>query len=432
MTLPHDIEETTPSPESVIQERIARPELPVYGGYAICRDGKVVFIKGAIPGELVEIFVEEKKRDYSVATARRILEPSPYRRTPPCPVFGTCGGCQLQFMGYEKQVSVKEEILLDALRRIGEMDITLMPSMVGKEFRYRHRAQLKVSAHGAIGFYREGTREVVDIEECPLMVDEINGFLGKVRGLDLRGVRELHVSSGDSMSLLIKGTAAEDTLQGFMERGISGIAFENGDSMGKDYVTLDLNGLKYSVTPWSFFQSHWSLNREVVAEMIRELTSMGPTRILDLYAGAGNFALPLSRVAQEVVAVEENPAAVEDGKRNLILNGIKNCAFIHGTVGKNLRSRKKGSVARLFEEAPYGCIIIDPPRTGLPADCIKEVMDAGSERVVYVSCNPATLARDLKKMREHYEVESIRMVDFFPNTYHIEALTFLRRKVSHA
>lgn len=428
----HEIEKKVVPSQGAIPQNIVRAEMPVYGGYVICREGKIVFIKGAIPGELVEIFVEEKKKDYSLATTRHIIEPSPYRRKPPCPVFGTCGGCQLQFMEYEKQVSVKEEILLDALKRIGEMDATLMPPMVGKEFGYRHRAQLKVSARGAIGFYREGTREVVDINQCPLMVDEINGFLGKVRGLNLKGVRELHVSSGDSMTLLIKGTVAEDTLQGLMETGISGIAFENGDSMGKDYVTLALNGLSYSVTPWSFFQSNWSLNREVVAEVIRQLTPMGQTRILDLYAGAGNFSLPLSRIAQEVVAVEENSAAVEDGKRNLVLNSIKNCTFVHGSVGKNLASKKKDAVTRLFEDAPFGCITIDPPRTGLPSDCVKKVMDTASERIVYVSCNPATLARDLKKMREHYEVESVRMVDLFPNTYHIEVLTFLRRKATHA
>jgi len=307
-----------------------------------------------------------------------------------------------------------------------------MPSMVGREFRYRHRAQLKVSPRGAIGFYKEGTREVVNIEECPLLVDEINAFLGKVRGLDLKGVRELHVSSGDTMTLLIKGDVAEDTLQGFMETGISGIAFENGESVGKDYITLDLNGLRYSVTPWSFFQSHWSLNKEIVAEVTGQLTPMGQTRVLDLYAGAGNFSLPLSHVVQEVVAVEENSAAVEDGKRNLVLNGIKNCTFVHGTVGKNLASKKKDAVTRLFEEAPYGCIIIDPPRTGLTTDCVKKVTDTGSERIVYISCNPATLARDLKRMRGRYNVESVRMVDFFPNTYHIEALTFLRRKESHS
>ena len=432
MTLHHEIEETGVPLQSENPQGIVRAEVPVYGGYVICRDGKIMFIRGAIPGELVEVFIEQKKKDYSLATTRHIIEPSPFRRKPPCPVFGTCGGCQLQFMEYEKQVSVKEEILLDALRRIGEMDITLMPSMTGKEFRYRHRAQLKVSARGAVGFYKEGTRDVVDIEECPLVVDEINGFLRKVRDVDLRGVRELHVSSGDTMTLLVKGTISEDALQGFMDRGISGIALENGESLGKDYVTLDLNGLRYSVTPWSFFQSHWSLNREVVAEVIGQLIPMEQTRVLDLYAGAGNFSLPLSRIAQEVVAVEENAAAVEDGKRNLMLNGIKNCTFVHGSVGKNLVSRKKDVMTRLFEEAPYGCILIDPPRTGLPADCIKKVMDAGSERIVYVSCNPATLARDLKKMRGQYEVESVRMVDFFPNTYHIEALTFLRRKASHA
>lgn len=407
---------------------ILKAETPAYGGFVIARDGKVIFIRGAVPGELVEVVIEEKKRDYSTGSVRHILEASPSRREPPCRVFGICGGCQLQFMEYGRQVSVKEEILRDAMKRIGNLDVVLMPSLAGEEFGYRHRGQFKVSHDGVIGFYREGTRDVVPVDECPVMVREINDVVRKLSRVNLRGVKELHMVSGDTVAVLVKGTPDDDTVQVLFDSGVSGIAFENGDSLGKDYITLDLNGLKYSVTAWSFFQSHWSLNRAVVDAVKEGLSPLENRRVLDLYAGAGNFSLPLSLLTKEVTAVEENRYAVEDCRRNVVLNGIKNCNVVELPVEKSLEGKKKHLAAKLFGETHYDVIVIDPPRTGLTSEGLKRIVEAGSERIVYVSCNPPTLARDIRKMRDTYDVESMRMVDFFPNTYHIEALTFLKRR----
>lgn len=427
---PHENMPDKESPRNEAASLILKAETPVYGGYVMGRDGKVIFIRGAIPGELVDVSIEEKKRDYSIASVRNVIEPSPSRREPPCRIFGICGGCQLQFMEYDKQVSMKEEILLDAMRRIGDAEVTLMPSLAGKEFGYRHRGQFKVSPEGVIGFYREGTREVIPVGHCPVMAPGINGLLQKLRSADLKGVKEIFMASGDTTAILVKGAMPDEAAQSLLDSGLSGLAFENGDSLGKDYITLDLNGLKYSVTPWSFFQSHWSLNRTVVETVVRELSPLENKNILDLYAGAGNFSLPLSLQAQEVTAVEENSYAVEDGRRNVMLNSAKNCAFVQMSVEKILGSRKKQQAAKLFGEAHYDIIVLDPPRAGLTSECLRKVVEAGSERIVYISCNPATLARDVKKMREKYEIESIRLVDFFPNTYHIEALVFLRRRVA--
>ncbi|HXX57782.1 MAG TPA: class I SAM-dependent RNA methyltransferase [Thermodesulfovibrionales bacterium] len=402
-----------------------RAESPVYGGYAIGRDGKVVFIRGAIPGELVEVAIEEKKKDYSIATARNILEPSPSRREAPCRVFGLCGGCQLQFVEYEGQVSMKEEIIRDTMRRIGGLDVQLLPPLTDREFRYRHRAQFKVSPKGEVGFYREGTRDILRIEECPVMVDEINGALRELRGIGLTGLKEISVIFGDTLAAIVKGDVTDELVQGVLDAEIAGIAFENGDSQGKDYITLDLNGLKYSVTPWSFFQSHWSLNRKVVETVVERLAPLSGKKVLDLYAGAGNFALPLSVGAEEVIAVEENRFAAEDGKRNAMLNGIKNCRFIGLSAEKSLERGGKRRGEKLLGESSYDIVVLNPPRPGLTRDCLKKVLDLGAKKVVYLSCNPATLARDLKKMNDRYDLESLALIDFFPNTYHIESLAFL-------
>lgn len=428
MTLQQEIEGKRGTWGKGVTLRIIRAESPVYGGYVIGRHEKVVFIKGAVPGELVEASIDERKRDYSVASVKDVIEPSPFRREPPCSIFGICGGCHLQFIAYEKQVTMKEEILLDALKRIGDINISLMPSIIGGEFRYRRRAQFKVSNDGLIGFYKEGTREVVPVEECPLMVDEINVILKRLKVMYLKGVKEVHVSSGDTVTLLVKGELSEETAQELLEKGVSGIAFENEDSIGKDYITLDLHGLKYTVTPWSFFQSHWSLNKVVVDTVINELAPIENKRVLDLYAGAGNFSLPISSHAKEVVAVEDNYYAVEDGRRNAMLNGIRNCNFVRMTVEEILGGGKKQKPERLFGEAQFDTVILDPPRTGLTSDCVRKMLEIGIEEIVYLSCNPATLARDIKKLKDKYEIRSIRMIDFFPNTYHIETLVFLKKK----
>ena len=346
MTVPQGTVDKAATPETEASPYVVRAETPVYGGYVIVRDGKVLFIKGAVPGELVEVSIEEKKKDYSIAAVHSVLEPSSSRRRPPCPVFGICGGCQLQFMEYGRQVSIKEEILLETMKRIGTVDAVLSPSLTAHEFRYRHRGQFKVSRKGDIGFYHEGTRDVVPVEECPLMVDGINAALRGLRKADLRGVKEIQITSGDTQTLMIKGQMSDDTSQLLIESGVSGIAFDNGDSLGKDYISLDLNGLKYTVTPWSFFQSNWALNCVVVDAVTKQLSPLENKRILDLYAGAGNFSLPLALGASEVTAVEENPAAIEDGRRNAMLNSIRNCRFVNLSVEKSLEGKKKQQVEK--------------------------------------------------------------------------------------
>lgn len=400
-----------------------RVETPVYGGFVLGKDGKVIFIKGAIPGELVEITIKETRKDYSVGEVTTVIEPSEFRREPPCPYFGLCGGCQLQFIRYERQVTIKEEILKESLKRIGGIQVEDISSLIDKEFFYRHRVQLKISHDGRAGFFREGTREVVPIDKCLISTEPINDLLLRLKGIDLRGIKELHVISGDTISILVKGKVAEDTLQAILDSGVSGIAFENGESIGKDYITLDLDGIKYTVTAWGFFQGHWSLNRKLINLIIERLSPLDSKKVLDLYSGAGNFSLPLSKRASEVVSIEENVYAVEDGKRNLMINGIKNCLFIQSSVDAIFRNRRRWKVV---DGRRYDIVVIDPPRPGLSSEICKGLLDLGSERIVYVSCSPPTLARDLKRLKEGYEIESVIMVDFFPNTYHIEAVVFMR------
>jgi 23S rRNA (uracil1939-C5)-methyltransferase len=390
--------------------------MPAYGGFSLARDEKVIFIKGAIPGEVVEVRIEEKKRDYSIASVVGVVEPSEHRVEPRCRVFGTCGGCQLQFVSHEKQLDMKNEILLDSLVRIGGIEAVPEAAFSAAQWNYRYRAQFKVSRSHDIGFFRESSREVVTFDSCPLMNDEMNALLRKMKEKDVaHNLTDIHVALGDTPVVLLKGRDYDTAgFEKFVDIGISGIAYNGAVFYGGAYTGFDLNGLRYTVSPSTFFQSHWDLNRKVVDAVVSRLAPLEGKHVLDLYAGAGNFSLPLAGHADEVVAVEENVPAADDGMRNLELNSISNCRIVRSSAEK-YKMRKK-----------FDVIVLDPPRLGLTSEVVRKILENPSDEIVYISCNPSTLARDLKKLREKYELRSVTQIDFFPQTYHIESISFLQ------
>jgi 23S rRNA (uracil1939-C5)-methyltransferase len=398
--------------------QILKSTTPAYGGYSIARDDKVILIRGAIPGEVVEAEIEERRKDYSLARVVQVVEPSEHRVEPLCRVFGTCGGCQLQFISYEKQLQMKEEILADSLGRIGKLELPLGETLSDAQWHYRLRAQFKVSKTGEAGFFREASREVVSFDDCPLMCPEINTLLAKIKEKELtRNLSDIHIAAGETPVALLKGKDFDTSLlDDFVNAGLSGISYNDSVSYGGAYTSFDLNGLRYTVSPRTFFQAHWELNRKVAGFVAEQLMPLEGRSILDLYAGAGNFSLPLASLGGKVTAVEENSHATEDGRRNIELNGIGNCRIIKSSAEKYKLGGK------------FDVLLLDPPRPGLTSEVARKIMENPADRIVYISCNPATLARDLKKLREKYDIESVRLIDFFPNTYHIEAIAFLAVK----
>lgn len=401
-----------------------KAERAAYGGITIGRSGgKVVMITGAIPGETVEVRIDLEKKDYSTATVVRVVEPSPDRVVPECHCFGSCGGCHLQHIEYARQVTLKQEVLADCLRRMAGLGPNFQPPLTSPPWGYRRRAQFKVS-RGKAGLYRGKTRDVIDMDSCPVMAPEVNAMLARARGL-IKGldVRELHISCGEGPVALVR--VGEGSKSGWdrladsmLGCGFAGVFVETGRKKalkyGRGFTTFGLGGLSYTVSPMSFFQSNWGVNRDLVRAVVDGLGPLDGKTVLDLYSGAGNFSLPISLKAGRVTAVEENPYAVEDGRRNAELNGINNCSFVRSGVDS---LRASGAV---------DVLVIDPPRTGLTKKAADIILSAAPERIVYVSCNPASFARDLKKLSELYDVESVRLVDFFPQTYHIESFAFLR------
>jgi 23S rRNA (uracil1939-C5)-methyltransferase len=413
-----------------MQNLILKIDGPGYGGLFIGRhDGKIVMVKGAVlPGETVEVNIENDRRDYLTATVKRIIESSPYRIKPPCRFFGKCGGCHLQHIPYRQQVRIKEEILRDCLKRLGKIDMELSESVISNNpWNYRIRGQFKASEEG-IGFHINNTRDIINVGKCLLMSKEINEFISEAdRVIGNFKIKELHITSGDS--LIAQIIARKHSLSSppdlnrlssdFMGAGLSGFVLFRGDReplhFGTTFITLGLGKLKYTVSPSSFIQSNWNLNQKVVKIIKDALDTLKGRRVLDLYAGGGNFSLLLASEA-EVIAVEGNMYSIEDGKRNLKINNIKNCRFVCSSA-ENFRT-----------EDYVDIVILDPPRPGLTSRAISNVLTIMPESIVYMSCNPTTFSRDIKKLQKKYDIESVRMIDFFPHTFHIEVLAFLRLK----
>ena len=388
---------------------------PVYGGYSLARaEGiGVLFVRGALPGEEVRVRIGERKRDYAFAEAVEILSPSPHRVQPPCEVFGECGGCQLQHAAYPYQLSMKRDVLREAFRRIGGMDVAPEAAPAGEPFGYRYRGQFKAGG-GRIGFYAERSRRLVPVFRCPLMVDAINAALPALR--DIGGIaplEEIHLASdGARVAAWLPGVRFDPRIADRAGEALQGIVFEDR-AWGEGTVTLLLDGLPYSVSPRSFFQANWRMNLALVGRLASFLGEALGGRILDLYAGAGNFALPLALRCGEVVAVEGEPRAFADLRRNARENGLENVLAVKARV----ESYRPGG--------RFDAVVLDPPRSGLSPKALSLVREIAAGRVLYVSCNPPTLARDVRALSDRYDLAALTMHDFFPNTHHVEALAVL-------
>ncbi|MCE5313359.1 MAG: class I SAM-dependent RNA methyltransferase [Nitrospiraceae bacterium] len=401
---------------------------PAYGGLAVARteSGKVILIKGALPGEKVRAEIQQDHRDYFIGAAAEIIEPSTERVTPECQYFGVCGGCQLQHSSYREQVRMKEDVLLESITRAVGDGVKLSHTFSSSEhWNYRLRGQFKTSK-GRIGFFREKSDDVVDIESCPIMSADVNTLLARTRSLLTSAVKEIHISSGTGASALVKlrsematRETPHQTASAMTKAGFSSISVDTGKDIlqfGEPSVQLDLCGLKYRVSPLSFFQSNWQLNNIVVKFVADYMRDSAAKNIVDLYSGAGNFSLPAAQFSNRVLAVEENPYAVQDGIKNTRINNITNCEFI------------EASAERFDIPGNTDLLILDPPRPGLTNRTIQNVLNNAPDRIIYMSCNPSTFARDLKKLLGVYNLVSLSMIDFFPQTYHIESLAFLEAR----
>jgi 23S rRNA (uracil1939-C5)-methyltransferase len=437
-------------------------------GQAVGRcDGAVVFCAGPLPGERARVTIALVKPKYAVAELRELLTQSPARVSPFCPVFGECGGCQLQHLDYGAQLRWKREALRGALERIGGFRGADVRETIGMAVprHYRNKMSLVGSQRDgatAFGFYRQRSHEVVPIEACPIVTEQLSGYVGRLRALadGARGARGAaaeafaearHVTarsaraSGEAVVTVTtarESTAVRDFAAELMATlpGAAGVtnSFELSSEnailgrkhrllAGRAEIEESIGGVRYRVSAGSFFQ----VNVEIVGRIFEFLQPFlrAPRSIVDLYCGAGTFALFFAQHGCDVFGVEESPRAVAEARANAELNGLQaRVAFSAGRVEQVLRDGAGRAALRGAAAA-----FLDPPRKGSDEAALGAIAAARVPEVWYLSCDPATLARDLKFLASKgYRLGAVQPFDMFPQTGHVEALAVLQRTDRHS
>lgn len=383
----------------------------VYGGDGLARIGtQAVFVPYAAVGDHLRVRITEVERNYARGQINEILQPSPTRRSAPCVYFGDCGGCQMQHLNYPAQLAAKVSFVRESLRRLGNIEWHgEIGVRAGEELGYRARAEIKV-AYGedgqpCIGYFRAGTQEVCDVESCPILLPAANRELQRLRAehsLIPRDATRVHLTVGDDEVIVTPAT------------GENGRAIEI-DALGTAHQHIA--GMTYGFGVKSFFQS----NRLLVEELVR--TAIGDARgqfAVDLYAGVGLFSLQLAKNFAQVCAVEGNKTAAQHGQENVRANNLNNVRYEAISVEAWLKYKSA--------EGPRpDLVLLDPPRAGAGLPVIERLAALAPPAINYVSCDPATLARDLRALLDYgYLIDSITALDMFPQTFHVETVTQLR------
>ncbi len=415
----------------------------VYGGDGLARlpEGKTVFLPFVLPAEEVSATIVQEKSSFSRASVDQVIKPSPYRVQPPCPYFGSCGGCHYQHGGYANQLENKRSILRETLLRNGKLEWkNELITHSGEPWNYRNRSRMKVrgGAEFLIGYHRMGSHDLLPVKECPISSKLINRVLEQVWELgqagkvpagigeieffadhaDAKMVLEVYLSPGapdmhDFASALQAKAPEVKGLAFFAESTGGEPASEQPKyTVGDTALTYQVGERSFRVSAGSFFQ----VNRYLVRELVQTVAGDFHGRIaLDLYAGVGLFATHLAKRFDQVFAVESAPVSSAD----LQANALKNIVPV--------RSTAEGFLPRCINMQPE-LVVVDPPRAGLGARATQLLAALRVKRIIYVSCDPSTLARDVRTFMETgYHVEEIHMVDLFPQTFHIESIVRLAR-----
>jgi len=438
---------TSPATETVLIERLA------YGGAGVGHiGGKVCFVNGAVPGDQLRVRIHTNKRSYCEAELVDIVVAGSGRRVPPCPVFGQCGGCQWQHIAYDDQLLAKEGIFAQALSRTAKISADclspILPSPV--QYGYRNRIQVKirwVQDRLVFGFFRANTHFVVEFppEGCMLAIPALNRALGEVRALfsgfpEPQSIPQLDLAAGDNgdmVAILHYLGKNQDSVAGFLAAqraclpSISGMYLQSGRKHSIQRV-YGVEGIRYHVpvsaahheaclhvSRGGFSQVNLTQNRSLVAEVMTLLNPLPADHILDLYCGNGNFSVPLAAAGAMVVGTDEYDGSIRDAVLNAQVAGVS-ASFSAGDAYRTVQ-------LLLDRKERFTSILLDPPRTGA-SEIAGIVHGLGADKIVYVSCDPMTLARDLAIMTKNgYAVQFSRVVDMFPQTFHLESVTLLHR-----
>jgi 23S rRNA (uracil1939-C5)-methyltransferase len=403
-----------------------------YGPHAVARvDGKVVFVRGAAPHEEAEVQVREERQRFAFADLVAVRRPSAVRRLAPCPYLPRCGGCPWQHLDYGAQLAAKQRIVGEQLERLGRVTVPVAaPLPSPREFGYRRRIKLRV-VEGVVGFHAAASHALVVIDHCLLAappVDAAIPWLTELVAALRTAVRRLEIAAGGSADRVVVAGEAEgawhdgdeDACREWLAThpGVAGMRLRGrGWTRSWGEPTVDLaagDQPPLRVHAPGFTQVNGEANCLLVEEVVRRVAPRAGLRVLDLYAGAGNLSLPLRRRGALVTAVEQDRGAAADARANAAREPGPPLRVLAMPAERALRQF-------LAADDRFDAVVLDPPRSGA-ASCVALLLRLRAPRLVYVSCDPATLARDLRHLSTAYRVDDVQPIDFFPHTYHVETV----------
>ena len=367
-----------------------------------------IFVENALIDEEVETFITKEKKNYMEGIVSKYLKKSPLRMESKCPYYDKCGGCDLLHLSYDEQLKFKENKVKEIIKKFSGLEC--VNSIVGsKQFNYRNKVTLQVNKD--IGYFKKRTNDIIAIDKCLLVDDKINKIIAELKNVDVSKINKIviRVTNLESMVVFYGNITNKINLD------VDTIIVNNKVIKGNGYIKENINGLNFIISPTSFFQVN---NIGMINIYNKVLDYIDGGNVLDLYCGTGTIGIYVSKKANKVLGIELNKEAVKDALFNKKINNINNIDFISGDVGIILfKNNFKADI-----------VIVDPPRAGLDSNSINNIIKIKPNKIIYVSCDPVTLARDLNILKEHYDVLEITPFDMFSNTYHVECVCLLYLK----
>ena len=377
---------------------------------------KICFVENALQDEVVDIEIINENKKYSEAIIKKVKEKSPNRIKSKCKYSDKCGGCNFNHLLFEEENKYKKEKVKEIITKFGELDKKLVKDVVySEEYNYRN----KIILHGIgnnLGFYEEKTHSVIPIDKCLLVSPNMNKVIKVLNTINERIEEVLIRSNNDDSMIMVELEGKVSDIEKLKE--VCDVLIYNGLILTEqDELINEIGNKKYYVSYSSFFQVNRFLTKNLYDEVLKEVKKKKPKKVLDLYTGTGTIGIYISEYAKNIIGIDSNGSNIKNANKNKELNNIKNIEFICDKVENKLNEFKN-----------IDLIIVDPPRAGLDPKTKDYLKEIKSNTIVYVSCDPVTLARDLKDLSATYNTKSIKPFNMFPRTYHCESITVLERR----
>ena len=381
-------------------------------------NGKVVFIPKVIVGDIVDIDIIKEYKNYSIGRVNKIIKNGSKRVDVLCPYYDICGGCSISAYTYQDELEYKVNNVIDIFKR-NEIDIK--PNIIKSDNRYGYRNKITLQvSNGIIGLYEEDSNTIVDVDKCLLVSDKLNEIIDIIkRNINVNKCNKIVIRDTyyGIMIIFYGSVNNEEVIKYLGNKVVSIYTYDNKYKCiyGEKYLYEMIGEYKYRISPDSFFQ----VNSRTVNKLYNKVVEYAienekKDNLVDLYCGTGTIGIYLSKYFNSIIGIELNKQAVEDAKENAKINSVNNIEFYAGDVGKIINDQIKADV-----------IVVDPPRSGLDKRTKDILLKIKANKIVYVSCNPLTLARDIKKLDSWYDLGDITLVDMFPNTHHVESVCVL-------